>query len=381
MNKFASALSEHPDSADAIAEVIGQVEDALEGDRPDLVVVFLSPHHLASARAIVTTIQEALSPHALVGCSAIAVIGGAREVEHGSGISVFAAVLPETELVTLGLEAISTPDGLAITGWPTEPPESDLLILFADPFSFPVDRMIHVLNSEVPGLRVVGGMASAAGAPEGNRLILDQVISSGGAVGVFVSGGVEATTVASQGCRPVGSPYVVTKADDHEIQELAGKSAVDRLRETFESELPGDAYLMSRGLHIGQVVDEHREEFVPGDFLVRNISSIDEESGSITIADVVEVGRTVQFHVRDALTAAEDFEAVVGGAEADGALLFTCNGRGEEFFGRPDNDAAVLYEALDGSPIAGCFCAGELGPVGGQNFLHGMTASVVLFRG
>ena len=64
---------------------------------------------------------------------------------------------------------------------------------------------------------------------------------------------------------------------------------------------------------------------------------------------------------------------------ADGALLFTCNGRGERFFGEPDHDAAIVSEALGTRALAGMFCAGELGPVGGHNFLHGYTASLALF--
>ncbi len=67
------------------------------------------------------------------------------------------------------------------------------------------------------------------------------------------------------------------------------------------------------------------------------------------------------------------------GRQAAAALVFTCNGRGTNLFTTPNHDAALVGQLLDTSAVAGMFCAGELGPVGGHNFLHGFTASVALF--
>jgi small ligand-binding sensory domain FIST len=49
-------------------------------------------------------------------------------------------------------------------------------------------------------------------------------------------------------------------------------------------------------------------------------------------------------------------------------------------FGAPDHDAEVINAHVDGGATAGMFCAGELGPVGSRSFLHGFTASVLLFK-
>jgi small ligand-binding sensory domain FIST len=62
-----------------------------------------------------------------------------------------------------------------------------------------------------------------------------------------------------------------------------------------------------------------------------------------------------------------------------GALLFTCTGRGTHMFAEPDHDTGLLAQTLGQIPVAGFFCGGELGPVGGQNFLHTFTASIALF--
>jgi len=134
------------------------------------------------------------------------------------------------------------------------------------------------------------------------------------------------------------------------------------------------------GLHIGRVIDEHRAEFGPGDFLVRNVIGADRSTGAIAVTEVMPVGTTVQFHLRDAASADEDLHTLMAERRADAALVFTCNGRGTRLFGRPHHDVRVLAEHLGPVPMAGFFAAGELGPVGGRNFLHGFTASVALLR-
>lgn len=83
-----------------------------------------------------------------------------------------------------------------------------------------------------------------------------------------------------------------------------------------------------------------------------------------------------QFHDRDASSADDDLKATLSSLRRDlgerkpaGALLFTCNGRGRRMFGVPDHDAALVAKEL-GTPLAGFFCAGELGPIGGKNWLY-----------
>ena len=63
-----------------------------------------------------------------------------------------------------------------------------------------------------------------------------------------------------------------------------------------------------------------------------------------------------------------------------GVLLFTCNGRGMSLFRDPDHDAGTIANSLGKLPLAGFFAQGEIGPVGGQNFLHGFTASIAILE-
>jgi small ligand-binding sensory domain FIST len=103
------------------------------------------------------------------------------------------------------------------------------------------------------------------------------------------------------------------------------------------------------------------------------------ERGALAVGERVEVGQTVQFHVRDATSADEDLHLTLAGERADAALLFTCSGRGKRFFGRRDHDTGVIDSILGPLPLAGAFCAGEIGPVGHRSFVHGYTASLALF--
>jgi small ligand-binding sensory domain FIST len=147
-----------------------------------------------------------------------------------------------------------------------------------------------------------------------------------------------------------------------------------------------DRELLAQGVHLGLVINSSEAEPGQGDFLIRGLVGADAESGAVAVGGEVEVGQAVQFHVRDADSADEDLRrtlkreaAALGARPPAGALLFTCNGRGSRLFPGPDHDAGLLAETLGQIPVAGFFCAGEIGPVGGRNFLHTFTASTALF--
>ena len=375
---FAAALSEHPLATHAVGEVVGGVLEGL-GDRPDLAVLFVGAAHTGAMEDIAAAVHRLLGPRALIGCTAGTVVGIDREVEDHAAISLWAGRLPTVEVHRL--TATHTTQGVAVTGFPAAedlPPDASAIILLADPFTFPAEEFTLGLRSRAGiGLPVVGGLASAARGPGGNRLVLDDVVLDDGAVAVIV-GGVDVTTIVSQGCRPIGEPMVVTSGEGTMIRELAGRNALERVQEILRALPPDDLVLAQRGLHLGRVIDERKAEFERGDFLIRDVLGADPASGAVAVGDEVEVGATVQLQVRDAYSADEDLRDLLYARSADGALLFTCNGRGTHLFGEEDHDATLVSDLLDRAPLAGMSCAGELGPVGGRSFLHSFTASVLL---
>jgi small ligand-binding sensory domain FIST len=258
-------------------------------------------------------------------------------------------------------------------------------MVLGEPFSFPADFLLERLNDDRPGVPVVGGMASGGTQPGENRLLLGSRTYSEGAVAVHVSGNVRLRTVVSQGCRPIGKPFVVTKAERNIVYELGGKPALVQLREIFDALPTREQQLVQRALHVGRVVSEYQDHFEQGDFLVRNVIGIDAGTGAVALGDYLRPGQTVQFHVRDEEAADAELaqllakERTTQNPPPAGALLFTCNGRGTRMFSQRDHDAAAISLALGSVPLAGFFAQGEIGPIGRQNFMHGFTASIALF--
>ena len=364
-----------------VLDVLGRTFDA-DANQADLVVAFASSHHAETLGKLGAILHErGLTRHSL-GSTGETIVGDGREVETGPALSVWAAKLPGAELRPIRITAQA--DG--IDSLKLYRRDEETILLLADPFSFSPDPWLKKLDAEVPGLRILGGMASAGQSPHANRLLLDGRVHEDGGVGLVIGGSVALHPLVSQGCRPIGQPMIVTKADKNIIRELGRRPALAVLREVFEALAPDDQQRVQAGLHIGRVINEYQETFDRGDFLIRNVMGADDEGG-IAITDVVRVGQTVQFHVRDAETADEDLQTLIEAERLDrprakiaGALLFSCNGRGTRLFPRADHDVTAIHDTYGPIPIAGFFAMGELGPVGGQNFVHGYTASVVLFE-
>jgi small ligand-binding sensory domain FIST len=383
--------SESFDTVEAAAEAADRARAGLEPGC-DLAFVFASGHHLGMAKWLLSEVHERLEPRALVGCGAGGTLADGHELEDTPGIVVWAASLPGTELETMHLTAEREADGFRLLGMPeslTGAGEErsaitdESLIALCDPLSFPPEELLAQIERTRPHAPVLGGLASASFAG-GAVLLQDGDVHTDGAVAIRMRG-LEVLPCVSQGAGPVGPEMTITRAEANVIGELAGKPAMERLGEVIAGLPEHDRELASAGVLIGLVVDENRPEYDRGDFLVRPIIGADRDSGAIAIGEQVRVGQTVRLQVRDAASADEDLRAALraqaqalGSDGAAGALLFTCNGRGSHMFEVPDHDAAAVEDSL-GAPTAGFFCAGEIGPVGGRNFLHGFTATMAVF--
>jgi len=385
-----TALSTTAATADAVEEVCRDVSAGLAGRPVDLAFVFFSPDHSDAADRIASTIRERFRPPVLLGCSAESVIGGSREVEGQPALCLWAGHLPGATLTPFHLTYVEAGDGVRITGWPATMPgleHNPSFLVIAEPFTTaPAEAFHDDLATRYPGASAIGGMASGAQEPGANRLLFNDTVVDRGVIGVAVTGAVGIRTIVSQGCRPVGDRFMITQADGNIIHELSGKSALDRLREVFALLSPAEQRQAERALHLGIVIDEHKEHFERGDFLIRNLVGVDQKTGSLAVADYVRVGQTVQFQLRDGASASEDLRALLTGERTApatgapiGALLFSCNGRGQRFFRTPHHDVTAVREQMGGIPVGGFFAMGAIGPVGGNNFLHGYTASVALF--
>ena len=385
MLQFAVTLSKAVDTESAARAAAEDIRAQLNAVPVDLVCVFFSSHHAAGTEILAHVLTSTLHPRLLLGCSGEGVIAGAEELETTPAIAVWAAVLPNVNLHPLRSSFSPTHDQFHLAGWPEPGVEDASFLLFADPFTTPVQDILRLLEERYPGAKAIGGLAGGGQEAGMNRLVLNDQVLNGGLVGVCLSGAIDIRPVISQGCRLIGDRFVVTKAERNLIHELGGVPALEQLQAVFEALTEEDRQRANRALHLGIVIDEHRNRFERGDFLIRNLLGADRTTGAVAIGDVVQEGQTVQFHLRDGESATEDLNFLLATDRAGhrkpplGALVFSCCGRGRGLFGRPNHDAAATTECLGPIPIAGFFAQGEIGPIGNRNFLHGYTASLALF--
>ena len=395
---FASALSTDADPGRAEEQVVEGLRASLEGREPDLLCAFVSHHHGEAIEQLGPRIARALGGSALLGCTGEGIIGAAREIEREPALSLWGACLPDTDVRPFQVEArLSGSENeeegtLEFTALPRvkKRAQASLLIL-ADPFSFPMDEYLKRLNADLPGVPAVGGMSSGGMGPGQNLLFTQNGLVEGGAIGVVLEGGVEVRAVVSPGCRPIGKPWVVTDCEQNLALKLGGRPAMEVLMETLMALPAADQQHFQKRPFVGLAIDPAKLEFSPGDFLARQIVGLQTKKQAVAVGDHLRRGQTIQFLVQDAGTASSDLTALMGhqggGAlaagrpGAAGALLFSCNGRGSRMFDEPDHDVTRVRAGLAGDvPVAGFFAMGEIGPVGGKNFLHGFTASVAVFR-
>jgi small ligand-binding sensory domain FIST len=381
-----TGLSTLPDPYAGAEEAAAAARAGLDDGGCDLAVLFASGTHLAAPETTLAAVQEVLAPGQLIGCGAAGVLAGGQEIEEGTGVAVWAASLGEGSAGAFHatVEPLEDEGGGELTGMPDLDGAAGVVLL-VDPYTFPTDPVLRFLSERTPMLPLLGGLASGRSAAGGGVLFLGDEVIAEGAVGVRFDG-VEMLPCVSQGAAPIGPELTITSAEGNVISELAGQPALSRLREAIEALSDAERGLVDGGLLMGIVIDPNKPEYEHGDFLVRGLAGADPYSGRIVVGTDVRPGQVVRLHARDAASADRDLREALGirmralgGRVPAGALVFACNGRGEAMFGCPDHDAAAIERELAGAPAAGFFAAGEIGPVGGEYFLHGFTATVAVF--
>lgn len=388
--RFASSLRTDADSASAVSGAVDEIRAGLAGEAPDLVLAFVSHHHGAAIEDLGPRIARETRARVLIGCTGESIVGSRREVERGPGLSVWAGCLGATDVRPFAVQAAHDADGeFAFSSLPkVKDAQRASLLLLADPFTFPMNDYLAMLDVSLPGVPALGGMASGGTGAGQNLLFTQAGVVEGGALGVVIEGAVELVPIVSQGCRPVGKPLVITACAGNVIQKLGGQTAIVALVEILAALPPADRELLQKRPFLGLAHDPRKSTFERGDFLVRGLLGADNKLGTLVVGDdSLRPGLTVQFLVRDAASASDDLRQLVrtraagAGGAAQGALVFSCNGRGSRMFAVPDHDISCVQSAFaEPIPAAGFFAMGEIGPVGGRNHLHGFTASVALFR-
>ena len=390
VKRFADGFSTDADWRKAAAAAARAARAKLGPSPCDLALVFVSqawddfdPGELSPILA------KELAPLHSLGCNASGVIAGRREIEGKPGVAMLAMCLPEARVQSFALapsELKRLKDGRALVAmldlYPTDQPK---FLVFGDPMSCDPDSLTSLLNEGYPGAPLVGGLSSGPQLKRASWMLLNGEVLERGVAAVALTGDVDFDVVVAQGCRPIGEPLIVTKADGNVLRELGGRPPLYVLRETLSRCPPDDQRLARRSLFAGLAMNEGRSGYRRGDFLIRNLMGFDSDSGALVLGANLRRGQTLQFQLRDARTSDADFRNLLGamterGPAARGALLVSCCGRGRGLYGEPDHDAALVQSLRGPLPLAGFFANGEFGPVDGRNYVHGYTSSLVVIR-
>lgn len=364
----------------SIPKVGERLKHQLGSCEPDLVLAFASP---ALDDAMVHQLTQTFPQAVLVGCAGSGVIGGHQELEHRSALSLTVAKLPNTQIRTAVVKSDSesvSPESLRVQlSYDEEEPA--LLIVLANREITEGSHLLKSLDTAFPTTVTVGGIAgSSVNRPP---LLAEGRISDAGAVIVALNGGISAHSIVAQGCRPIGEPMLVTKANGHVIQELSQQRPLDMMRKIHDTLDPRDQELFQKSLFLG-IEMKDQLEYQAGDFLIRNVLGLESKNGGLAVNVEVPLWKAVQFHLRDGQSSAEDLKSHLTRTKASVAaspsfaLLFSCMGRGEGLYGEPSHDTRSIRSVFSDVPVGGFFCSGELGKIRQKTYIHGYTSSIAL---
>lgn len=395
--QWANAVSTRASLEAAVAEVVEKAANLLQLPA-DLGLVFISAAFTSEYPRLLPLLQEKLpNVKVLIGCGGGGIIGmnqqePVQEFEGVPALSLTLAHLPGVEVTAFHVAAEQFPDldsppntWVELLG--VSPAEQPQFILLSDPFSSGTNDLLQGIDYAYPGSITVGGLASGSQMPGRIGLFCNENLYRSGTVGVALSGNIVLDTIVAQGCRPIGEPYRVSACERNILLALEEQPPLEVLRDLISSLNDLDRQLAEHSLFIGVVRDEFKQNLEQGDFLIRNLLGVDPKVGAIAVADLMRPGQRIQFHLRDAETSADDLEWLLQrylkthpDSSPAGALMFSCLGRGEMLYGKPNFDSQLFSSYMPNIPMGGFFCQGEIGPVGGSTFLHGYTSVFAICR-
>ena len=375
---------------DGLADWARRLRARMPAKDVSLGLVFLSPKFFPHAQAVLEILRLHARIPLLAGCSGNALVAGSEELENAGGLVLALYSLPGAKLKAVHITQEQIDRAAEEPFWPTESgvakEDANGWLAFMTPYPFDSEAWLRSWQKNYPGQPVYGGLATGNYPEPATQVYLDGEVYDDGGVAIAVGGDVTLSGVVAQGCTPIGEAWTLTRVEQNLIQHIGNRPAYTVLSETV-SQLPPAEQQKARGnLFIGLAVNEYLEEFHRGDFLVRNLIGGDPNSGVLAVGALPRPGQTIQFQRRDAASASEDLSQLLdtakkelGGKEIFGGCLFCCNGRGKNLFGRPSHDASLVQEQLGPLGVVGFFANGEIGPLGGKNFLHSHTAALALF--
>ena len=354
--------------------------------KADLAIVFATINYQAEYEQLYQAVHANSGCEDLIGCSGMSVLTSGGEFEEEPAIAVMVLRSEQFSAVSFSAQGTESEVGEQIhESIQTELCDDSLLIIFPDIRTMNPAELVKQIGSDGTTLPVVG--AAVSGDATGAQMYhwKDAQATEGGAAGVLLTGNFNTEIGVAQGCQPIGKLREVTKADGRVIFELDGEPALENFKTALQLLTQDDIRRSGGTVFIGIAMDGTNKNPTRGDFLIRNLVGINEQHAALAISEEVKEGQLVQFHLRNALAAAEEIQVIIAQlAEKTRerppafGLYFNCLGRGKGLYGTANHDIAVIQENFPGLPVIGFFGNSEFAPIGGRNFAHAYTGVFVL---
>ena len=389
---WCSSVSNSPSFDRALEDITRDISVKLGNKKADLAIVFISSHHSSDYEEVSKKIQNALNCDKVIGCSASGVIGEGQEFEYLPGISIIVASLPNVKITPFHFyqDELPSPDEgpkswEKIVGNTGENPET--IVLFPDPFSIRTEYVLDGLDFAFPRSKTIGALASGGNKPGENAMFVNEKTYYKGSCGLLITGNFELDVLVAQSCRPIGEPMIVTQSSNNVIHELDGELPIVAIKNIYDKASEEDKENMNNALQIGMLMDRLSNNREKIQYMIRNISSIDKDTGSIMIGESITDGQIIQFHLRDSSVAQEELKKMLSEYHQEksktikSTLMFSSVGRGKYLLGKSHHDINLYKNVIDNnSPVTGFFSNGEISPIGDRTFLHGYTSSFAIFK-
>jgi small ligand-binding sensory domain FIST len=369
---------------DAALEASLEAIERSGANRADLALVFVTGDAQTRAHEALHAVRRVTGAPVVLGCSGTGILTERREIEDGLAVAV---------LVVRSESLVATPFALERQGERPEVgtevaqrigstvAEGGCALVLPDAMGCHPPALLDRLHDALGFVPVLG--AVAAGSPMFE--LYNTNAMEGALVGVALSGLAPVIGV-TQGCTPIGEPYVITHAEANVIRRIGSRPALEILTEAIRARPDTEARIRHAGVFAGLAMDPAKSPLERGDFLVRNLVGADQASGALAVAERVRVGQTLQFQIRDAEASRQDLAEMLGelaerlhGRRPAFGCYFDCAGRGRGLFGIPDHDVSLIRERLGAFPLVGFFGNGEFAPIGRRNFFHNYTGALVIF--
>ncbi|MCZ6676839.1 MAG: FIST C-terminal domain-containing protein [Candidatus Poribacteria bacterium] len=356
--------------------------------KAELALVFATVHYQGEYEQLFDRVQEISGCDHLIGCSGMSVLTSEGEFEGESAVAVL--VMRSDQLSAVPF-LVSEREGESVGTTirdriQPEFQENSLLVVLPDLRCISPAQLVEQIGADGQKLPIVGGAAS--GDPMSGQMYQwsGKQIAEASVSGVLLTGSFRTEIGVAQGCQPIGHPLEITRAEGNRIFELNGKPALAVFRESMALLTEEDIQRSGRMVFLGLAMDTSNRAPKIGDYLIRNITGVDSQHSVIGVAEKVEDGQIVQFHLRNPFAAQEEIQGIISRlGERTRAhppafgLYFNCLGRGKGLYGDANHDIQAIKRQFPDLPIIGFFGNAEFAPIGNRNFAHTYTGALVLF--